>query len=371
MRGDTTVRPLVGAAAAAVATAMLVLTGLLGSVAVIAAGDPGLGCSSMVAAGPFTPPSSSATSTIPAALMPIYQQASSRYGLGGDGWAWLASINAEETNFGRDLGTSSAGAIGWMQFLPATWASYAVDGNGDGRRDPFDPWDAIFTAARYLRTSGAPADWHRAVLAYNHAEWYFRQVADRARGYGAAPPGAGGPASPAPTAGLQPGGCGSPTGSLLGVDGYALPLQARYMSPLGRTDDGVDIENAPDGAVVYSITPGTCTAVASDPSGFGPAYPVIRVQSGSLAGRFIYYGHVSRSLVTAGQAIAAGQPIAVVGHTGDAASLGHGHIEIGFSDAGGNPLNHHGAGAGSATPQGTRMRQALVALSSAAGIRNR
>jgi murein DD-endopeptidase MepM/ murein hydrolase activator NlpD len=371
MRGDTPVRPLVGVAAAAAATSILVLTGLLGSVAVIAAGDPGLGCSSIAAAGPFTAPSPSATSTIPAALMPIYQQASSRYGLGGDGWAWLASINAEETNFGRDLGTSSAGAIGWMQFLPSTWASYAVDGNGDGRRDPFDPWDAIFTAARYLRTSGAPVDWHRAVLAYNHAEWYFRQVADRARGYGAAPPGAGGVASPAPTPGLQPGGCGSPAGSLLGVDGYALPLQPRYMRPLGRTDDGVDIENAPDGAIVYSITPGTCTAVAGDPSGFGPAYPVIRAASGSLAGRFIYYGHVSRSLVTSGQAITAGQAIAIVGHTGDAASLGHGHIEIGFSDAGGNPLNHHGGGASSATPQGTRMRQVLVALSRAAGIRNR
>jgi hypothetical protein len=303
--------------------------------------------------------------------MPIYQQASSRYGLGADGWAWLASINAQETNFGRDLSTSSAGAIGWMQFLPSTWAAYAVDGNGDGRSDPFDPWDAIFTAAHYLRASGAPADWHRAVLAYNHAEWYFRQVAARARGYGAAPASVGGAAAPGLAGGQPLGGCGSSPVPALVVDGYALPLQPRYMSPLGRTDDGVDIENAPDGAVVYSITAGTCTAVANDPAGFGPDYPVIRVDSGSLAGQFIYYGHVSRSLVVPGQSISVGQPIAVVGHTGDAASLGHGHIEIGFSDAGGNPLNHHAASGSSATPQGTRMRQLLIALSSAAGIRNR
>jgi peptidoglycan LD-endopeptidase LytH len=363
MRGETPLRPFMGAAALAVAMAMLVLTGLLGSVVVIAADDPGVGCTA--GGGAFTPPSAAASSAIPPALMPIYQQASSRYGLGADGWAWLASINAQETNFGRDLGTSSAGAIGWMQFLPSTWAAYGVDGNGDGRRDPFNPWDAIFSAARYLRASGAPADWHRAVLAYNHAEWYFQQVAARAQGYGAAA------SASAPAGGPQLGACGSSPSPTLGVDGYALPLQPRFMSPLGRTDDGVDIENAPDGAVVYSITPGTCTAVAGDPAGFGPAYPVIRADSGSLAGQFIYYGHVSRSLVAPGQPITAGQPIAVVGHTGDAASLGHGHIEIGFSDAGGNPLNHHSVSGSSATPQGTRMRGALIALSSAAGIRNR
>jgi peptidoglycan LD-endopeptidase LytH len=368
MRGETPRRPLVGTAAAAVAMAMLVLTGLLGSVVVIAAGDRSLGCTA--GDGAFTPPSPSASSAIPPALMPIYQQASSRYGLGADGWAWLASINAEETNFGRDLGTSSAGAIGWMQFLPSTWAAYSVDGNGDGRRDPFDPWDAIFAAARYLRASGAPADWHRAVLAYNHAEWYFRQVAARARGYGGAAF-ASAPTAPGPADGSRLAGCGSSPSPALGVDGYALPLQPRYMSPLGRTDDGVDIENAPDGAVVYSITPGTCTAVASDPAGFGPAYPVIRADLGSLAGQFIYYGHVSRSLVVAGQPITAGQPIAVIGHTGDAASLGHGHIEIGFSDAGGNPLNHHAGAGTSDTPEGARMRRLLIALSSAAGIRNR
>jgi hypothetical protein len=56
-----------------------------------------------------------------------------------------------------------------------------------------------------------------------------------------------------------------------------------------------------------------------------------------------------------------------MGHTGDAAGIGHGHIEIGFSDAGGDPLNHHGAEA--ATPAGTRMRAFLISLAGAAGIR--
>ena len=62
---------------------------------------------------------------------------------------------------------------------------------------------------------------------------------------------------------------------------------------------------------------------------------MIRVTSGPLTGQYVYYGHVAESLVHVDQRVAAGQPIAVMGHTGDAADLGHGHIEIGFSDASG------------------------------------
>jgi murein DD-endopeptidase MepM/ murein hydrolase activator NlpD len=142
--------------------------------------------------------------------------------------------------------------------------------------------------------------------------------------------------------------------------GYALPLDEHYMQPLGRTDDGVDIETAPDGALVYSITPGVVSAVASNPGGFGPNYPVIEATTGSLAGQHIYYGHVAQALVHPGEQVKAGQPIAVMGHTGDAVSLAHGHIEIGFSDAGGDPLNHHGADAW--TPAGAVMRSFLVTL---------
>ena len=93
--------------------------------------------------------------------------------------------------------------------------------------------------------------------------------------------------------------------------GYALPLDSKYMRQLGRTDEGVDIETAPDGPAVYSITAGVVTAVANDPTGFGPNYPVIRVTSGPLAGHYIYYGHVAASLVQVGQRVTAGQPIAV------------------------------------------------------------
>ncbi len=123
---------------------------------------------------------------VPASLAPIYRGASLRYRLEGRGPAILAAINKVETDFGDNMGPSSAGALGWMQFMPETWAAYGVDADGDGRKDPSDPWDAIFAAARYLRASGAPGDWHAALISYNHAEWYVAEVERYADRFGAA-----------------------------------------------------------------------------------------------------------------------------------------------------------------------------------------
>ncbi len=122
-------------------------------------------------------------SGVPAKLIPIYEQAAARYGLGTRGPSILASINYFETDFGTNQGPSSAGAEGWMQFLPSSWESYGVDADGDGVKDPSDSWDAIFAAARLLRASGAPVDWHGAIFSYNHAEWYVSEVEARAAKY--------------------------------------------------------------------------------------------------------------------------------------------------------------------------------------------
>ncbi len=89
---------------------------------------------------------------IPPFLLPIYQAAGTAYGVP---WQVLAAINEVETDYGRDLSVSSAGAEGWMQFLPSSWVTYGVDANGDGFKDPYNPADAIFAAARYLRAAGA------------------------------------------------------------------------------------------------------------------------------------------------------------------------------------------------------------------------
>ena len=76
---------------------------------------------------------------------------------------------------------------GWMQFMPGTWELYGVDGNQDGVEDPYNPVDAIFAAARYLRAAGADKDLRAAIYAYNHADWYVDSVILRARYIGGLP----------------------------------------------------------------------------------------------------------------------------------------------------------------------------------------
>src|SRR3954471_19113781 len=121
---------------------------------------------------------------IPPFLLPIYQAAGTQYGIR---WELLAAINEIETDYGRNLRASSAGAQGWMQFMPDTWKSYGVDGNDDGLMDPDNPVDAIFAAARYLKAAGGDKDIRGAVFAYNHADWYVDSVLLRAQLIGGLP----------------------------------------------------------------------------------------------------------------------------------------------------------------------------------------
>ncbi len=121
---------------------------------------------------------------IPPFLLPLYQAAGIEYGVR---WEVLAAINSIETDYGRNVSVSSAGALGWMQFMPATWAMYGVDANGDGVRDPYNPVDAIFAAARYLKAAGAGDNLRRAIWAYNHADWYVNDVIGRAQAISALP----------------------------------------------------------------------------------------------------------------------------------------------------------------------------------------
>ncbi len=111
-------------------------------------------------------------------LVGLWQRAGAAYGIP---WQVLGAINKVESNFGRNMGPSSAGAIGWMQFMPSTWARWGVDANQDGVADPWNPEDAIYSAARYLAAAGGRTDISRAVFAYNHAQWYVNEVLGLAR----------------------------------------------------------------------------------------------------------------------------------------------------------------------------------------------
>ena len=100
-------------------------------------------------------------------LLRWYQEAERRFGVG---WHVLASVNFVETAFGKLRTDSTAGAQGPMQFLPATWRAYGLGG------DIRDPRDAILGAANYLRASGAPRDYRRALYAYNRSPLYVDAV---------------------------------------------------------------------------------------------------------------------------------------------------------------------------------------------------
>jgi hypothetical protein len=114
---------------------------------------------------------------IPLFLLPIYTAAAARYGVP---WQILAAINEVETDYGADLSVSTAGAVGWMQFMPETWMLYGVDALNAGYADPYNPVDAIFAAARYLRDMGAAKNLRAAILAYNHSAAYVESVMLRA-----------------------------------------------------------------------------------------------------------------------------------------------------------------------------------------------
>jgi murein DD-endopeptidase MepM/ murein hydrolase activator NlpD len=116
-----------------------------------------------------------------AELLGLWQRAGASYGIP---WQVLAAINKVESNWGRNMGPSSAGAIGWMQFMPSTWLRWGVDANGDGVADPWNPTDAVFSAARYLAAAGGTTDLYRGVYAYNHADWYVNEVLSLANLYG-------------------------------------------------------------------------------------------------------------------------------------------------------------------------------------------
>ena len=115
---------------------------------------------------------------IPLFLLPIYKAAAVQYGVP---WQILAAINEIETDFGSDLSVSTAGAVGWMQFMPSTWLQYGVDALNAGYADPYNPVDAIFAAARYLRAAGAATNLRAAIFSYNHSNEYVESVLLRAK----------------------------------------------------------------------------------------------------------------------------------------------------------------------------------------------
>jgi len=133
----------------------------------------------------WTAPSAEAVEVIPTDQLAVMQAAAASAPCHLD-WTLLAAIARVESGFGSNMATSSAGAIGYGQFLPSTWALPGI-GNGG---NPYDYRDALPAMARYLCASGVGQDVRRALYAYNHADWYVSLVLEVQGRYAAvaAPP---------------------------------------------------------------------------------------------------------------------------------------------------------------------------------------
>lgn len=295
-------RPGIGTLAAGSALGLLLLVGVLAGAA--ASALTGLLGGS---AGPGPAPSQRAVTAIPAGYLALYQAAAAT--CPGLPWTVLAAIGTVESDNGQSnapgvhSGLNFAGvAMGPLQLEAATFAAYArpVPPGGVNPPSPYDPTDAIYAAARDLCANGARngADLPKAVLAYNHAEWYVREVLALAVTYGQTPPAA---------------------------TDTALPLPVRYLND-PSVDQGVDYA-APAGTPLYAV--GAGVIIREGVAGFGLNTPVLNITAGPLAGRTVYYGHAGPDLVPLGAHVAAGQQISEVGAGIVGISTGP-HLEIGF-----------------------------------------
>ncbi|WP_205697305.1 lytic murein transglycosylase [Conexibacter sp. SYSU D00693] len=231
---------------------------------------------------------------IPPFLLPIYQAAGIEYGVR---WEVLAAINEIETDYGRNTNVSSAGAVGWMQFLPSTWRQYGVDANKDGKKDPYNPVDAIFAAARYLKAADAAKDLRGAIFAYNHADWYVDSVLLRARLIGGLP--------------------ADLVGSLTGLTQGHFPVhaKARYANDVSEADTKRRIAKGRNAALPVESESGRRSVDIFAK----PGSPVIAVQDGKIVkigkterlGRFIQLRDVYGNTYTYAhlKKLAAGYPV--------------------------------------------------------------
>jgi len=228
---------------------------LVALVALVATGAASADTFQVVGDQPATTPAATSTTTLPSALtpnesgvmlpellaapvapqqlgwsdlLPVWQAAGQAYGVP---WSVLAAINKIESDFGRNMGPSSAGAIGWMQFMPDTWARWGVDANGDGLPDPWNAEDAIYSAARYLAATGGTTDISSAVFSYNHAQWYVDEVLQLAQQY------AGGSADFGPALEAAQADLDAAKQAVLDANQRVLDAQAKVTELQARADD--------------------------------------------------------------------------------------------------------------------------------------
>lgn len=256
-------------------------------------------------------PTNTAKFEVPGNLMTVFSSAQEKYGVS---WAVLAAIAKIESSFGANMSESSAGAIGFMQFMPDTWEQYKQDGNGDGEYDPCNPWDAVYSAANYLKASGFEKDPSKAIYAYNHAWWYVKRVLDLSGTYAT---------NMVP---IEEGVWPVPGHNTI-TDNFGPRIHPLYKTL--KNHYGIDI-GAPMGAPVVAAVSGRVTMARAN-AGYGLCVKIANKNCQTV------YGHLSDFAVRAGDDVTAGQTIGYVGSTG--VSTGpHLHFEVLLNGRAANPV---------------------------------
>lgn len=300
-----------------------------------------------IAGGAAAPPEPDGAGTsigdIPSSLVGVYVAAAGS--CPGLPWSVLAAIGSIESRHGEGRVDPSTGDVlppilgpaldgrsgfaripdpqsgdGWahaegpMQFLPDTWRRWGrlAPGRPTGIvSSPNNAWDAIWTAAAYLCGSvGRVSDVRAAIRSFNHSDAYVNKVLAKAAEYEVAVHALSGRRQ---RHGLP---CDRAAPALQGLP--RLPRSG------GRLHEGNDLI-APYGTVLVAIEDGIVDKSSDVEVGLGGITLWIRGSSGT----HWYYAHNSRNLVTVGRRVVAGQPVALLGNTGDArTTTPHLHLEM-------------------------------------------
>lgn len=239
---------------------------------------------------------------IPPDQLAVMQQVSSQTDIP---WQILAGIAKVESNFGRNMATSSAGAIGYGQFLPEMWEIF---GNGG---DPYDFRDALPAMGRYLLRAGAPADIPGSLYSYNHSWSYVDLVLSYADAYG--------------FQSLETG---------TGLIWPAIGAIATYFQ--AGIHQGIDIDQtAQPGAPMRAAHDGVVLFAGGDPCcSYGYYVTVV-----SPSGMVTLYAHLEAIDVTSGQTVRQGERLGGAGCTGRCTGV-HLHFEVSVDGVPRDPLDY-------------------------------
>lgn len=246
------------------------------------------------------PPSDHETFDVPFPLLPVYMEAENE----NTSWARLAAIHKVTNEFGLEK-ARRVDTTGVLDFPVTLWDTYKVEGDGDGTIDPYNPYDAVFSLARYLQWSElgmeeALQEWfgnseqvqevyhweaEYSEVIINESEWIWPVI-----GY-----------------------------TYLSSDfGYRIdPITGEQ----GAFHTGMDIP-APTGTPVVAVQPGKVIEATRSNQGYGN---LIRLQHED--GDVSWYAHLSDLAVSREATVGQGEVIGWVGSTGRSTGP-HLHFEI-------------------------------------------